>query len=329
MADPQTATTSSCFSPNSAIFGIGVRAGFYVIGILAALTPIKSTFSAFNIREIKEGIPNVQPKREISSIVTAQGVIGLGLLITAVIQTGLRQLSLYHAFLIINLLFLLSTSFLYFLFNPSFALRRRWFFVIAMILAGYYSLYVGLTASTFGSQPGCNGTVKIIWVLHVSTASFVWFRIFGIFIFSIYLTVAIAHVVQVIYFEHRIVNLGLSPGTALRVYGMFILVVNIILIIVIEVTIHVNNVPEDAPAWSFGQTLPIIMLIPPFCDIWDDNYPLIKARRLRRASGAYRNIEVQDPISHPMLSYPIADHTTSSSLIGGTRLMSQCDLIHL
>jgi len=255
------------------------------------LTPVKSTFSTFQIREIEEGYPNVQPKREISSIVTAQGVIGLGLLITAVIQTGLGKLSLYHAFLIINLLFLLSTSFLYFFFNPNPALRRRWFFLIAMILLASYSLYVGLTASTFGSQPECNGTVKIIWVLHVSTASFIWFRNFGICIFSIYFTVAIAHAVQVCYFRHRVVNLGLSPGTALRVYGVFILVVNIILIIIIEVTNHVNNVPENAPAWSFGQTLPIVMLIPPICDIWDDNYPLFKASRLR-ARWSYQNIEI-------------------------------------
>jgi hypothetical protein len=93
--------------------------GVYVIGLLAALTPVRSTFSPSHIREIKEGIQDVQPKREISSIVTVQGVNGLGLLITAVIQTILGKLSLYHAFLVINLLFLLSTSFLYFFFNRT------------------------------------------------------------------------------------------------------------------------------------------------------------------------------------------------------------------
>ncbi|KAF8805209.1 hypothetical protein BYT27DRAFT_7213165 [Phlegmacium glaucopus] len=289
MADPATCTG---FVPNPAIFGIGVRVAFYVIGLLAAVTPVKSTLSPWHIREIKQGNQDVQPKREISSIVTVQGVYGLGLLVTAVIQTALRKLSLYHAFLIINLLFLLSTSFLYFFFNPNPALRRRWFFLLAMILLAGYSLYIGLHASTFGSQPECNGTVKIIWVFRVSTASFTWFRNFGICIFSIYIAVAAAHMTQLLFFRHRVVNLGLRPGVALRGYGIVIFIINVILIIAIEVTISVNKVPEDAPAWSFGQTLPIVMLFGPLCEVWDDNFPLIKAAWLKRR-GAYQNIELQ------------------------------------
>ena len=83
------------------------------------MTPVKSTFSQGHFRELEQGIQDVQPTREISSVVTVQGVTGLGLLITAVIQTIEKQLSLYHAYLIINLLFLLSTSFLYFLFSRT------------------------------------------------------------------------------------------------------------------------------------------------------------------------------------------------------------------
>jgi hypothetical protein len=68
---------------------------------------------------MEEGIQDVQPTREISSVVTFQVAYGLGLLLTAVIQTIENKLSLYHAYLIINLLFLLSTSFLYFLFSRA------------------------------------------------------------------------------------------------------------------------------------------------------------------------------------------------------------------
>ena len=68
---------------------------------------------------MEQGIQDVQPTKEISSVVTAQGVTGLGLLITAVIQTITNKLTLYHAYLVITLLFLLSTSFLYFLFSRT------------------------------------------------------------------------------------------------------------------------------------------------------------------------------------------------------------------
>jgi hypothetical protein len=81
------------------------------------VAPVKSTFSKRQIREIEQGNQEVQPTQEISSVVTVQGVSGLGLLITTVIQTAERNLTLYHAYLVINLLFLLSTSFLYFLFS--------------------------------------------------------------------------------------------------------------------------------------------------------------------------------------------------------------------
>ena len=83
------------------------------------MTPVKSTFSKQQIREIEQGNKDIQPTQEISSVVTVQGVSGLGLLITAVIQTAERHLTLYHAYLVINLFFLMSTSFLYFLFSRT------------------------------------------------------------------------------------------------------------------------------------------------------------------------------------------------------------------
>ena len=83
------------------------------------MTPVKSTFSQQHIHEMEQGNQTVQPTQEISSIVTVQGMVALTLLITAVIQTIKGNLSLYHAYLFINLLFLMSTSFLYFLFSRT------------------------------------------------------------------------------------------------------------------------------------------------------------------------------------------------------------------
>ena len=186
---------------------------------------------------MEQGIQDVQPTKEISSVVTAQGVTGLGLLITAVIQTLTNQLSLYHAYLVINLLFLLSTSFLYFLFsrtscvylhsgsdkwysaNP--VVRRRQFYLFSLIFLAVFSLYVGLNARTYGTQPECNNTVQIVWFPRPMTASFDWFRGFGIAIFTIYITVAVIHWVQLIAFRNRVS--GSASGEAFRWHGLVVL----------------------------------------------------------------------------------------------------------
>ena len=96
-----------------------MRISFYCVGVLAAVTPVKLIFSQRHLREIAQGNQEVQPKREISSVVTIQGVNGLGLIITTVIQTVEGTLNLYYAYLVINLLFMMSTSFLYFLFSRT------------------------------------------------------------------------------------------------------------------------------------------------------------------------------------------------------------------
>ena len=42
--------------------------------------------------------------------------------------------------------------------NP--VVRRRWFYLSSLLLLAPFTLYVGLNARTFGSQPECNNTVK-------------------------------------------------------------------------------------------------------------------------------------------------------------------------
>jgi len=106
--------------------------------------------------------------------------------------------------------------------NP--VLRRREFFLFTLILLAIFSLYVGLNARTFGSQPECNHTVKIIWILRESTASANWFRNFGITIFAIYIGVALIHIAQLVFFRKRQVNLVPMSGQVLRVYGLVVLV---------------------------------------------------------------------------------------------------------
>jgi hypothetical protein len=105
--------------------------------------------------------------------------------------------------------------------NP--VVRRRSFYLLSLIFLAVFSLYVGLKASTFGpdSQRHCNNTVKIVWFPSPMTASFAWFRGFGIAIFTIYIIVAVIHWVQLKFFRNR--ASGSASGKAFRSHGLVVL----------------------------------------------------------------------------------------------------------
>ena len=107
----------------------------------------------------------------------------------------------------------------WYLANP--VVRRRSLFLISLILLAVFTLYVGLNARTFGSQPDCNNTVKIVWLPRQTTASFAWFKGFGIAIFAIYITVAVIHWVQLIFFRNRASH---SSSGKFRWHGFVVLV---------------------------------------------------------------------------------------------------------
>ncbi|PPQ97744.1 hypothetical protein CVT26_001776, partial [Gymnopilus dilepis] len=219
--DVGTLDWSSCtgFSPNPSVFGIGVRVNVYVIGILAALYPVKWNFA---LEKGADDNLELEHKHEISRVVTAQGLNGMGLLVAAWVETHYGYLTLYHEFLILNLLFFLSTSFVYFLFNPGTVFRRRDLYTIFFLFLAFSTLYVGLKARTFGSQPECNDTIKIVWIFRVQTASFTWFRNFGIVVFIIYMAVITFHLVQLGLMKQR-PFLSLAAGKAMRIYGLIVL----------------------------------------------------------------------------------------------------------
>ena len=65
--------------------------------------------------------------------------------------------------------------------------------------------------------------------------------------------------------------------------------------------ININNVPDTNSPSSFGQTLPLVMLIVPITDVWNDNYPLLEAKLLKHRV-AHRNSDhiplVASRVSH-------------------------------
>lgn len=63
---------------------------------------------------------------------------------------------------------------------------------------------------------------------------------------------------------------------------------------------------------SFGQTLPLVMLIVPITDVWNDNYPLLEAKLRQYRLDRKKN-------KRPSL-IPLASHGSYSSHGSGSRL---------
>ncbi|KAH9997869.1 hypothetical protein BJV77DRAFT_777258 [Russula vinacea] len=80
-------------SANTDVLGIGIRINFYSTMLLIAIIP-----QTPNTNEL------------LNTLYITAGTSGFGLLLTAIIQTALHRLSLFHAIFIMHILFFLGTG---------------------------------------------------------------------------------------------------------------------------------------------------------------------------------------------------------------------------
>jgi hypothetical protein len=111
-----------------------IRASFYSIALLRIISSFFRVLLSRVESKTNHGAQsdnNLNPnKARVPSLVVALGINGLALIITAVVQTASKRLDLYHAVLIIHMLFflgmtilinpLLSTSPEHFSFSPKY-----------------------------------------------------------------------------------------------------------------------------------------------------------------------------------------------------------------
>ncbi|PFH45914.1 hypothetical protein AMATHDRAFT_51390 [Amanita thiersii Skay4041] len=157
-------STCSQIPANPDISGIGIRINLYVTTLLLAL------------------VPNTPLTAPLLSVLTSNaGISGAALLITALIETGKHQLSLYHAIFIIHALFFLGINI-----SPTGKYRgnltaRVLFSMILtyglLLLFAGYAFYIWATAPKFGLASECNDQIKYIVLFAIKVRATVgWLR---------------------------------------------------------------------------------------------------------------------------------------------------------
>ncbi|KAI0250810.1 hypothetical protein BJV78DRAFT_537311 [Lactifluus subvellereus] len=147
---------------NSDVAGIGIRVNFYVTMLLLALVP--------KMPETEEVL---------AALYSNAGLSGLGLLVTAIVQTATRQLSLFHAIFVFHILFFLGIGAAP-MGKYKWSRSRFIIGVLAQLVAviGFtgWALYLWVHVKDYGSQVGCNDKVKYVLMFVSVRATKPWVR---------------------------------------------------------------------------------------------------------------------------------------------------------
>lgn len=248
MTSNETDTCLGSIGADPDIAGVGIRISVYVTTVLLSL------LAAFTGKAGADGIKHA------TALIATAGLQGLTLLITAIVQTATRQLSLYHAFVIFHLLAFLGFQLIpsYFRSTPdgnqdihSLAIRTYTAaFTQILATAAYMSwmIYLMVTAPTFGPadlQP-CNNRVLYVFFFKTFHATDKWIRIVAALFGALPLQITFP---------------VLGPILT-SVYG----------IVTLELMIHRNAAlieDEAEKEWGFGQVLAMVLLVGPFKEIMD------------------------------------------------------------
>ncbi|KAH9029243.1 hypothetical protein EDB85DRAFT_1535791 [Lactarius pseudohatsudake] len=162
------ATSCTGIISNPDLAGIGIRLNFYVTVLLTALIPQKKYTDDL-----------------LDSLYLNAIFYGLALLITALVQTIQRQLDLYHAIIVMQVI--LSLQFLhgfgmrrYILANKKeFRIKMKLTIaiqILSLLIFYPWSFYMWINAPRFGAQPECNDLVKFVLVFYTFQATVLWAR---------------------------------------------------------------------------------------------------------------------------------------------------------
>ncbi|RDL40991.1 uncharacterized protein BP5553_00970 [Venustampulla echinocandica] len=260
---------------NPDVSGTGIRVSIYALALGGRI-----------LQFLISQIARPEDCREFRSAVdSALGVQGLALLCTAIYQTFRHQLTLFHAICVIHLLALLGISVVsqgqYQGLGP-----RRVFTIIAItVISGAafvaFNAYVWATAPTFGSQPDCNSsTVYVVFGVSIPATGpvFRWLIIATLSIipvgFLIGLTCA-APCIGLLCYLKRKHDLGPmstwettpnpsqveNPRVSQWVGMLSMVGFSIYAVVSLEQTISRNNIGEQEREWTFGQILPVFVLL--------------------------------------------------------------------
>ncbi|KAI0004512.1 hypothetical protein BJV74DRAFT_881105 [Russula compacta] len=165
-------STSRCqgecqsFGANQDVLGIGVRVNFYYTMLILAIIP---------------RTPNTEEM--LDSLYSNAGIAGFGLLLTAIIQSALNELSLFDALFILHILFFLGTG-------ASPMSKYHWSrsriamgvfvqFASVITFTGW-ALYVWVHVKDYGNPCECNDQIKYVVLFFTVRATAPWLRVLSI-----------------------------------------------------------------------------------------------------------------------------------------------------
>ncbi|TDL15456.1 hypothetical protein BD410DRAFT_756415 [Rickenella mellea] len=233
--------------PNPDVSGLGIRLGLYITVFLLAIIPRQRRMLPL-----------------ISSLLDNTRVFTLSLLLSAIIQTGQGRLTLYHATLINHILFFFGLTLLPSLSECNTKGTRRLTIVTTLSFLTYFawSLHVWTNALTFGSQPECNHSTKIVfmWVTVRTIAS--WMRK----LWTAGPAMAVAYVVVIaIGRALGCAGVSFSDFTSSWTGVIFRLMWFGAGVSMIELMVKRNYVLPGENVWAFGQVLSLVLLLG-FCN---------------------------------------------------------------
>ncbi|KAI0058895.1 hypothetical protein BV25DRAFT_1187017 [Artomyces pyxidatus] len=272
---------------NPDVSGIGIRVNFYVtILLIAAIPQTPHTHSL------------------LGALYTNAGLAGLGLLITAIIQTAQGQLSLYHAIVVQHILFFLgigvSASGKYKWSTARIALTYAVTFATSVAYLAW-ALYMWVNVERFGPQAACNGNIKYVFFFVSVRATVPWLHklwmaslIIGAFALLVSTLVGLG--VHMCLARARDEEALDRIAEAQEEHGerhwtsyivSFPLLSAIYATVVLELIVHRNRHVVDESQeeqWTFGQVLALVMIITSLNEVVHFFFGLLSRSRKDRAA---------------------------------------------
>ncbi|KAI9435552.1 hypothetical protein H4582DRAFT_1970342 [Lactarius indigo] len=239
------ATSCTGIIANPDLAGIGIRLNFYATVLLTVLIPPKRDTDEPRDGESMDGTSmdsksmdrkpmngklmdgkprDGEPRDELLDSLYLNAVFyGLALLITALVQTIQRQLDLYHAIVVMQVV--LSLQFLhgfgmrrYILANKEkfrFKMKLTIAIQILSLLIFYpWSFYMWINAQRFGPQPECNDLVKFVLVFYTFQATVLWARYLCMTILAMTTFALLCYLIVIfIVYKVHIVQRGAQPSS--------------------------------------------------------------------------------------------------------------------
>ncbi|KAI0304417.1 hypothetical protein B0F90DRAFT_1815748 [Multifurca ochricompacta] len=239
------------------ILGIGIRVNFYYTMVFLAI------------------IPRTPHTEELLNALYANaGLSGLGLLVTAVVQTVQKQLSLFEALFILHILFFLGTG-------AAPMGKYHWsrsrivmgVFVQFTSVLGFtgWALYLWIYVKHFGPQPECNDYVKYVVMFFTVGATAPWLRILWIILLvgsALGLVVGFGvNAFFLLTMQHEEDNEEEEPEkTWYFSISIPLFLSAIYSTVMLELTVRRNSTNHHGVvtvdnSWAFGQILSVVMIV--------------------------------------------------------------------